>query len=128
MQAKVFSLAAGALLFSAGVVSAATVTDNLNLRSGPGINYSIIGAMPAGSDIRILRCGPSWCRVAINDTIGYASRQFISTGGPIYAAAPGAGVVAPGYGYTYGYGYGYVQAPYWGYGGWRYNRYHWWNR
>ena len=47
MQAKAFSLAAGALLFSAGVVSAATVTDNLNLRSGPGIDYSIIGAMPA---------------------------------------------------------------------------------
>ena len=47
MQAKAFSLAAGAVLFSAGVISAATVTDNLNLRSGPGIDYSIIGAMPA---------------------------------------------------------------------------------
>jgi uncharacterized protein YraI len=130
MQTKTLSLAVGTLLLSTGVVSAATVTDNLNLRSGPGISYGVIGAMPAGSDIRVLRCGPSWCRVAFNDTTGYASRKFISSSGPIYAASPAAGVVASTYAASPaatavapGYGYGYV-----GYGGWRYNRYNWWNR
>ena len=39
MQKKAFSFAVGALLFSAGAVSAATLTDNLNLRNGPGLRY-----------------------------------------------------------------------------------------
>src|SRR5262245_56560123 len=121
MQKKAFSLAVGALLLSAGAVSAATVIDNLNLRSGPGIGFSIIGALPAGSDVRVLSCGPSWCRVAWNDTTGYASRRFISPGGPIYAASPQTVVVAPSYGY--GYGYAQTQSSSWapnpgiGYGG-----------
>ena len=128
MPTKTFSLAVGALLLSAGAVSAATVTDNLNLRSGPGLGYDVIGAMPAGSGVRVLRCGPSWCRVAFNDTTGYASRKFISPGGPIYAAASSTGVVAP----TYGYGYAQTQSTSWapnpgigwgGWGGWGYSRY-----
>jgi uncharacterized protein YraI len=125
MQKKTFSLAVGALLLSAGAVSAATLTDNLNLRSGPGISHDIIGAMPAGSDVRVLGCGPSWCRLVWNDTTGYASRRFISSGGPIYAASSSIAVVAPRYDYGYGYaqtrssswapdagvGYGYAAPP-----------------
>jgi uncharacterized protein YraI len=125
MQKRTFSLAVGALLLSAGAVSAATLTDNLNLRSGPGISHDIIGAMPAGSDVRVLSCGPSWCRVVRNDTTGYASRRFISSGGPIYAASSSTAVVAPRYDYGYGYaqtrssswapnpdvGYGYAAPP-----------------
>src|SRR5262245_56586948 len=105
MQKKTFSLAAAAVLLSAGAVSAATLTDNLNLRSGPGISHNIIGAMPAGSDVRVLSCGPSWCRVVWNDTTGYASRRFISSGGPVYAASSSTAVVAP----RYDYGYAYTQ-------------------
>jgi len=128
MQKKAFSLAVGALLLSAGAVSAATLTDNLNLRSGPGLRYDVIGAMPAGSDVRVMGCVRSWCRVAWNDQTGYAYRAFISSGGPVYAAASSTAVVAPGYdsGYGSGYGWGYAQtrssswAPDWGagYTGW----------
>ena len=42
MQTKALSLTVGALLLSTGAVSAATVTDNLNVRSGPGIGYSVL--------------------------------------------------------------------------------------
>jgi Bacterial SH3 domain len=105
MQKQTFSLAVGALLLSAGAVSAATLTDNLNLRSGPGLSFDVIGAMPAGSDVRVLNCGPSWCRVVWNDTTGFASRTFISSGGPITAAASSTAIVAP----RYDYGYGYAQ-------------------
>ena len=122
MQKKKFSLAVGALLLSAGAVSAATVTDNLNLRSGPGLSHDVIGAIPAGSDVRVLNCSRSWCRVAFNDTTGFASRRFISSGGPVYAASPATGVVAPSSGY--GYGYAQTRSSSWapnpgvGYGGW----------
>ena len=44
MQKKAFSFAVGALLFSVGAVSAATLTDNLNLRNGPGLRYDVVGA------------------------------------------------------------------------------------
>src|SRR5215510_2177591 len=125
MQKKAFSLAVCALLLSAAAVSAATLTDNLSLRSGPGINFDVIGAMTAGSDVRVLSCGPSWCRVVWNDTTGFASRRFISSGGPIYAASSSTAVVAPRSDYEYGYaqtrssswapnpdvGYGYAAGP-----------------
>src|SRR5262245_64261320 len=125
MQKQAFSLAVGALLLSTGAVSAATLIDNLNLRSGPGINFDVIGAMPAGSDVRVLGCGPSWCRVVWNDTTGFASRRFISSGGPIDAASSSTAVVAPRSDYGYGYaqtrssswapnpdvGYGYAAPP-----------------
>jgi hypothetical protein len=130
MQKKTISLAVGALLLSAGAVSAATVTDNLNLRSAPGIGDNVIGAIPAGADVRVVNCGRSWCRVAFNDTTGFVSRRFISPGGPVYAASRMTGVVAPdsgfasGYGSGYGYGYAQTQSTSWapnvgvGYGGW----------
>src|SRR5262249_4006788 len=126
MQKKTISLAVGALLLSAGAVSAATVTDNLNLRSAPGIGDNVIGAIPAGSDVRVLNCGRSWCRGAFNDATGFVSRRFISPGGPVYAASRVTGVVAPGSGFASGYGYGYAQtqSTSWapnvgvGYGGW----------
>src|SRR5262249_47924409 len=113
----------------------------------PGLTFDVIGAMPVGSDISILRCGPSWCRVTWNDTTGFASRKFISRSAPSYAASPASTVVAPSFaaspvapiygsspspastvvapdnGYGYGYGYGYA-----GFGGWRANNYGWWNR
>ena len=124
MQKKAFSLAVGALLLSAGAVSAATLTDNLNLRSGPGLRYDVIGAMPAGSDVRVMGCIGSWCRVAWNDQTGYASRRFITSGGPAYAAASSTAVVAPSYGSGYDYGYAQTRSSSWapdwgaGYTGW----------
>jgi uncharacterized protein YraI len=128
MQKQAFSFAVGALLLSASAVSAATLTDNLNLRSGPGISFDVIGAMPAGSDVRVLNCGPSWCRIVWNDTTGFASRRFISSGGPIYAASSSTAVVAPRY--DHGYGYAQTRSSSWapnpgvGYGGWGYSRYY----
>jgi hypothetical protein len=71
MQKKAFSFAVGPLLLSAGAVSAATLTDNLNLRSGPGLRYDVIGAVPAGSDVRVMNCVRSggW----VNDAQGYVA-------------------------------------------------------
>ena len=126
MRKTTLSLAVGALLLSAGAVSAATLTDNLNIRSGPGLSYDVIGAMPAGSEVRVMGCNRAWCRVAWNDTSGYASRRFISSGGPAYAASS-ASVATSGYGYgqtwgsSWGLGFG---GPGFGYGGWGYGRYY----
>ncbi|MEJ2377515.1 MAG: SH3 domain-containing protein [Pseudolabrys sp.] len=81
MRLKQFVLASGVLLLSVGGASAAVVTDNLNLRSGPGIRHAIIDAIPAGASVQVQSCGASWCRVVWNGQEGYASRNYLARGG-----------------------------------------------
>ena len=49
MKLKTAALAIVAFIASAGMASAATVTNDLNLRSGPGTGYRVVGTMPAGA-------------------------------------------------------------------------------
>jgi hypothetical protein len=126
MHSQPLSLAVGGVLLFAGAASAATVTDYLNLRTGPGTSYDVIVVMPVGSEIVVSRCSASWCRVVWNAAKGYAFRDFISSGEPVYpgplaggaeapyspyyggvaAGAVGYGAYAVGrYGYPYNYGY-----------------------
>jgi uncharacterized protein YraI len=81
MRLKQLILASGILLLSAGAASAAVVTDNVNLRSGPGIRYSVIDAVPAGASVRVHGCSATWCRVVWNGQKGYASRNYLAHGG-----------------------------------------------
>ncbi len=111
MRIKALSFALGALLLSAGTVSAATVTDNINFRNGPGFNYSITGWAPVGTYVRVLDCGRAWCRVATwYGAVAYANRKFISTEGSAYSAY----AAAPGYGtYSWVPRARYSWWPYW---------------
>jgi hypothetical protein len=101
------------VLLSAGAVSAATITDYLNLRTGPGTSYSVIDVMPAGSEIVVSRCRTSWCRVVWNGAEGYAFRDYISSGEPVYQGPPAGAVASPPY---------YGASPYSSYYGNVYNR------
>ncbi len=132
MRLKTLSLAAVGSLLLAGAASAATITNDLNLRRGPGTRYGVIDTMPAGSYVRVLDCGGSWCRVAWNGTEGYASSNYISGGGPVYAAAPPPVVIGPRYDYGYGWGPGWGGPSVGfgiGFGGWRHHgwRHHGWH-
>jgi len=115
MQIRHLALAAGLLLASAGVASAApaSVTSDLNLRRGPGTNYGVITVLPAGATVNVLDCAGSWCEVAWRGGSGYASRSYLALGGGGYAAPPV--YVAPPV-VTFGFGFG---GPRWygGYGG-----------
>jgi uncharacterized protein YraI len=98
MQLKSIMLAAGVLALSAGAAAAATVTNDLNLRSGPGTGYGVITSMPAGAYVDVLDCSGSWCRVDWQGTVGYASASYLAGGGgggyavvpppPVYYGAP----------------------------------------
>ena len=98
---------AGALLLSSGLAAAApaVVASSVNLRTGPGTQYDVIGAMPSGATVDVLGCGPAWCRVAFNGTLGFASRGYLNVGvaavGPGYPGEGAAvGPVYPGEGYA----------------------------
>lgn len=132
---KSLALAAG-LLVAGSVVnaaSAAVITDTVNVRSGPGTNYAVIGSLPAGARVSVGGCTGNWCRVGG----GWVSASFIAGGGtsvvvtPNYAddVALGVGAFAlgaavgsawdDGWGWGYGPGWGYY-GPGWGWGpGWR---------
>jgi len=110
-------LAGGAaLILSTGVAAAAPATaqSDVNLRSGPGPEYPVVGVLRAGETVDVAGCTGSWCRVRAPGGVGFASRNYLAMAG----GAPGIGVaVTPGYvegGYAYnGYpGYGYDDYDY----------------
>ena len=111
MRLKTLALAAGALLLSAGIASAAVVTRDLNLRSGPSTRYAVIDTMPAGAYIDVLGCAGAWCRVDWRGRVGFASARYLA-GGPVYGAAPpvyympGPYYYRPGPVFRFGFGWG----------------------
>ena len=67
---------------AAASTSAATMTgDYVNLRSGAGTNYSIIGSLSSGELITVLDdSNPDWVKVQTsNGAIGYCSKEFVKT-------------------------------------------------
>jgi uncharacterized protein YraI len=58
----------------------AQVTTDLNLRTGPGSNHAVIGAMPRGAQVHVHQCPGSWCQVTYGGTTGWASQRYLSTG------------------------------------------------
>ena len=77
--------------FAAALASAATVsipacaaivaaaTTPLNIRSGPGPQYSVIGAIPDRGQATIIGCiqGSLWCQVSYNGRQGWAYSQYM---------------------------------------------------
>jgi len=76
------------------VVHAASVTytvtaTNLNVRSGAGTNYSLIGSLKRGSAVQVIqKLSNGWYKVSYNGKAGYVSGQYIrsttSSPSPVY--------------------------------------------
>ena len=88
--------AASALVLSAGAANAvpATAETSLNVRSGPGTQYEVVGTIRAGETVDAGNCTGSWCRVSFSGGTGFANRSYLAMGGGGPAVA-----VAPGYAY-----------------------------
>ena len=108
--------AGAALLLSTGAALAvpATAQTDLNVRSGPGTQYPVVGSIQDGEAVDVGSCTGSWCRVSFSGGSGFASRRYLAMGG----GAPGPAVAAAPYVYDdepdYGYGYyddGYAYGP-----------------
>lgn len=54
-------------------------TATLNLRSGPGTNYSIISVMPKGATVNVLSVSGSWAKVTYNGLTGYAHTGYLTS-------------------------------------------------
>jgi uncharacterized protein YraI len=127
-------LGAGLLALSATAAAAvpAVVRGDLNLRSGPGTQYAVVGSLPGGATVEVGNCSGRWCTVAYEGEQGYAARSYLDLGAAAVPAVPAPGVdygyVEPddyGDDYYYGYGPGVTLGfGYWGDRGYGHRR-HW---
>lgn len=64
---------------AASAATLASATTSLNIRSGPGPEYSVIGAIPAKGQATITGCieGSLWCQVTYNGKQGWAYSQYM---------------------------------------------------
>ena len=87
------SAAAVAIIVSSGAALAqsatATATSDLNIRSGPGPQYPVVGVIPQDNQAGLGGCieGSKWCEVSYNGTQGWAYSDYL------VAAFDGADVV-----------------------------------
>ena len=85
MNCKKFIIALFSLLLislSAYAAQSGTVTASvLNVRSGPGTGYSVIGKFYSGEVIQFENSGNGWYKVYYNGVEGYISSNYVSTRG-----------------------------------------------
>jgi peptidoglycan/xylan/chitin deacetylase (PgdA/CDA1 family) len=53
-------------------------TDELNIRSGPGTTYSIVGVIPRGATVPVYSVSGSWARVMYNGIRGYSHTAYLA--------------------------------------------------
>ncbi len=72
--------AATTLSAAASAATIAAATTPLNIRSGPGPQYSIIGAIPDRGQATVTGCirGSLWCQVNYNGRQGWAYSQYLT--------------------------------------------------
>jgi uncharacterized protein YraI len=74
--ASAFALMAG----TAAAETTATASTELNIRSGPGPQFEVVGVIPAEGSVRLVDCGADgqWCRIEHDGTEGWASGGYLS--------------------------------------------------
>ena len=70
---------AAALSSAASAATVASAMTPLNIRSGPGPQYGVIGAIPVRGQATIVGCiqGSLWCQVSFNGTQGWVYSQYL---------------------------------------------------
>jgi uncharacterized protein YraI len=68
------------LSIPASAATVATAITPLNIRSGPGPQYSIVGAIPNRAQATIIGCiqDSLWCQVSFNGQQGWAYSQYLT--------------------------------------------------
>lgn len=97
---------------STGVRYSTTV---LNVRSGPGTKYSVIGALAKGQAVTVLGTSGNWSKIYYNGTTAYAYSKYLSTTSVYDAYAPYTPYTSYPYYYYYGNSSSTTTYPSWVY-------------
>ncbi len=70
-----------ALTGAAMAQTTASATTELNVRSGPGPNFEVIGAIPADGQVTVNGCTETgnWCQVTMDGTTGWSYAQYLTS-------------------------------------------------
>ena len=70
-------------LSSSSTTSSTTIkyvtATTLNVRSGAGTNYSIIGSLSKGTKVEVISTTNGWSKIKYNGSTGYVSSQYLSS-------------------------------------------------
>ena len=58
------------------------IASALNVRSGPGTNYNILGKLYSGELVEILGSANGWYKISYNGGAGYVSAEYVQKGAP----------------------------------------------
>ena len=77
-------VAAAALLATSvsAFAAPAYATGNVNVRSGPGTQYSRVDALVRGQQVDVQQCRGSWCYVVKSGPDGWVSSNYLNRGRP----------------------------------------------
>lgn len=50
----------------------------VNIRSGPGTNYSVIGGCVSGTTVSLIGENGNWYNISVNGVVGYMSKAYVS--------------------------------------------------
>lgn len=82
MFTKSLAIATVGTLLSTGAYAAteATAWTDLNLRSGPGPVYEVVGVIPTDGVVSVEGCleSANWCKVSFDGTEGWASGDYLT--------------------------------------------------
>lgn len=56
----------------------------VRLRSGAGMNYSVLGLYPVGTKVTVLKHNSTWDYISIGSRVGYMKNEFLTTRAPSY--------------------------------------------
>ena len=62
----------------AGIYTTKNVNTTLNIRSGHGSGYSVIGSIPAGAYVKVTKSDGAWAHVEYNGVSGFASMDYLT--------------------------------------------------
>ncbi len=60
----------------------------VNVRSGPGTGYAVIGSVSTGQSFSVTGVSDGWYKISYNGATGYVSGDYLSVGGGTAAPAP----------------------------------------
>ncbi|MBI3272441.1 MAG: penicillin-insensitive murein endopeptidase [Planctomycetes bacterium] len=98
----------GSYLSPAGVAEGQVTAGSLNVRSGPGTGYSVVGSAPAGSWWAIVGTSGAWRKIYFGGAARWVHGAYLSTGG--LSSGDGGGGSAPTSGLPTS-SVGFVQLP-----------------
>jgi uncharacterized protein YraI len=73
--------AAVVLLPAAASAAPAVATANVNVRSGPGTNYGVVGVLTSGAFVDVRQCAGSWCEIGGRGPDGWVSSSYLDIRG-----------------------------------------------